>query len=119
VKHREGIRVGNRREFRLEDEMKARTRMIQRWHPLLIVALCVLVLTAFAVKDGLKPSIVGKVNGDYRIVTAEGEVYDVAENGPGDEMVLHIGKIVKVRGKIRDEMGTKVIIVSTYKVIGG
>jgi peptidoglycan hydrolase CwlO-like protein len=63
-------------------------------------------------------TIRGKVNEKYQIVSEDGQIYEVAENEKGDEVVLqNIGKIVKISGTIEEsDEGDKIITVILYEV---
>ena len=63
-------------------------------------------------------TIVGTVNDDYQIVTADENVYEVAETEKGDEVVGLVGKKVKVTGTVEDSEGAKIISVTAYEVLG-
>ena len=59
----------------------------------------------------------GTVNADGQIVTDNDQVYEIGENKKGDELFELVGKKVKVTGTIKEEDGTKVITVNSYKAI--
>lgn len=63
-------------------------------------------------------TIKGEVNDNYQIVTEGGQIYEVAGNDKGDEMVLNnVGKIVTITGTIEEsDEGEKIITVISYKV---
>jgi len=65
-------------------------------------------------------TIKGEVNDKYQIVTEDGQIYEVAGNDKGDEMVLNnIRKIVKISGTIEEsDEGEKIITVIAYEVEG-
>ena len=62
-------------------------------------------------------TIMGTVNADGQIVTDNDQVYEIGENKKGDELFELVGKKVKVTGTIKEEDGTKVITVNSYKAI--
>jgi len=62
-------------------------------------------------------TIVGIVNDDYQIVTADEKVYEVAETEKGDRVVELVGKKVKVTGTVEESEGTKIITVAAYEVL--
>lgn len=63
-------------------------------------------------------TIVGEVNDTYQIV-ADNQIYEVAENKLGDDLVTnYISVRVKVVGSITEkEDGTKIITVKSFKVV--
>ncbi len=63
-------------------------------------------------------TIKGEVNDNYQIVTEDGQIYEVAGNDKGDEVVLNnIGKIVTITGTIEEsDDGEKIITVISYEV---
>ena len=50
-------------------------------------------------------------------MTDNDQVYEIGENKKGDELFELVGKKVKVTGTIKEEDGTKVITVNSYKAI--
>lgn len=85
-----------------------------------IILLCVLfflLVGSVPVLAGEQVTISGTVNATYQIVTEDQQVYDVAENEKGDEVVEMIGQKVKVTGTIEEQDGVKVITVTSYDVI--
>ena len=51
------------------------------------------------------------------IVTKDNTIYEVADTEMGDEVLKHIGSVVKVTGKIiGEEDGVKVLDVKSFKV---
>jgi len=63
-------------------------------------------------------TIVGTVNGDFQIVTEDGQVYEVAENKLGDEVVNLVRKKVRVKGRVEAEKGEKVITITAFELVG-
>jgi hypothetical protein len=61
--------------------------------------------------------ITGTINDDYQVVTDDNQVYDVADNEKGDEMLELIGKKVKVTGMVEESEGDKIITVMNYEVM--
>ncbi len=62
-------------------------------------------------------TITGEVNGDYQIVADNGDVYDVAEDEKGDDLVANVGKKVVVQGTLQEEDGSKIVKVVSFKII--
>lgn len=67
---------------------------------------------------GEEITIKGEVNDEYQIVTEDGQIYEVAGNDKGDEVVLNnIGKIVKISGTIEEsDEGNKIVTVISHEV---
>ena len=62
--------------------------------------------------------ILGTVNVNYQIVDDNGDIYEIEQNDLGEELVRYIDKKVKVTGTVMGSEYGKVIIVTTYEVIG-
>ena len=62
-------------------------------------------------------TILGTVNSDYQVVTDDDQVYDIAENEKGDELVVLVGQRVKVTGTVEEEGDAKVLTVTSFEVI--
>ena len=62
-------------------------------------------------------TIIGTVNDYYQIVTDDDEVYEVAENEQGDEVLELIGQKVKATGTVDESEETKVITVTAYEIV--
>jgi hypothetical protein len=62
-------------------------------------------------------TIMGTLNADGQLVTDNDQVYEIGENKKGDELFELAGKKVKVTGTVVEEDGTKVITVTSYKII--
>ena len=84
---------------------------------LLLCVLFVLVVSAVPSLAGEQVTILGTVTASYQIVTEDQEVYDVAENEKGDEVVELIDRKVKVIGTVEEKDDVKVITVTSYEVI--
>lgn len=63
--------------------------------------------------------IIGEVNDDCQLVeSANGQIYEVAENKIGDDLVNnYISQTVKVTGKVQVKDGIKYITISHFEVI--
>jgi hypothetical protein len=85
-----------------------------------MAAICVLIITGFmsgiAFSDNTV-TITGKVNESYQIVTDNDVIYEIGANEKGDELGDMVDKKVKVTGTVLEDEGTKVIMVTGYKVI--
>jgi len=92
-----------------EIEMKVKT----------VVLLAAVLLAVWGLGTALagEVTITGEVNGDYQIVADNGDVYDVAEDEKGDDLVANVGKKVEVQGTLMEEDGSKTLKVVSFKVI--
>lgn len=62
-------------------------------------------------------SIVGEVNDSNQIIS-DGEIYEVDDTPQGDDLVKnHIGKTVKVTGKLKIEGDMRIIDVTAFEVL--
>ncbi|MFH1985047.1 MAG: hypothetical protein ABIL58_24690 [Pseudomonadota bacterium] len=93
--------------------MSSKRRWLMAW--VAVMAGCALMLAspAMAAQD----TIVGTVQAGYRIVTAEGDVYDVTNNDQGKKLMELVGKKVEARGKVSEDDIMKVITVIEYSVL--
>jgi uncharacterized protein affecting Mg2+/Co2+ transport len=82
---------------------------------LLMVLVVSLYGTAISAK---KTTIIGKVNDNYQIVTADGRIYEVEGNAQGDEVVNLVGRQVRATGIVEESAAMNIITISSYEVIG-
>ena len=82
---------------------------------ILIVGLTVF-LSGIAVAES-EVSISGVVNEDGQLVDDGGMFYDIAENDEGNEVMEMVGQKVSVKGTVVEAEGTKIITISSFKVI--
>jgi len=85
----------------------------------LAIGICVLLLIAMVPATALlaaEVTITGKIT-DEGIVADDGQVYAVAENDKGDEMMELVDKKVKATGTVAEKDGEKVITVTAFEVI--
>lgn len=62
-------------------------------------------------------TIIGEVNDNYQIV-ADGQIYEVAENAIGVDLVTkYISQTVRVIGTIEEKDDMKIITVTSFKVV--
>jgi len=62
-------------------------------------------------------TIIGEVNDNYQIV-ADGQIYEVAENAIGVDLVKkYISQTVRVTGTIEEKEDVKIITVTSFKVV--
>jgi len=82
---------------------------------ILIIALTVF-LSGIAIA-GAEVSISGVINEDGQLVDDDGTAYDIAESEEGDQIMEMVGSKVNVKGTVMESEGTKIITVSTFKII--
>ena len=82
---------------------------------ILIIGLSV-ILSGIAVA-GPEVSISGVINEDGQLVDDDGMAYDIAENEEGDEVMEMVGSKVTVKGTVMEAEGTKIITISSFKII--
>ena len=62
-------------------------------------------------------TIIGEINDSYQIV-AGGQIYEVAENAIGNDLVTnYISQTVRVIGTIEEKDEVKIITVTSFKVV--
>jgi len=54
---------------------------------------------------------------NYQLVAADGQIYEIAVNDAGDQLVEFVDARVRVTGFVDDEGGIKVFTVSSYEVV--
>jgi hypothetical protein len=87
----------------------------------LLLALCAVFAIALLTRTVVSAedtTVVGTVNDIYQVVTENNEVYEVGENQKGDELVRLVDKKVRVTGTVEESGGAKVIMVTSYEVLG-
>ena len=63
-------------------------------------------------------TVTGTINDMYQVVTDTGEIYEVADNDMGSEMLDFMGQTVKITGTlIEGDGGIKTILVNQYEII--
>ena len=82
---------------------------------ILIIGLTVF-LSGIAIA-GAEVSISGVINEDGQLVDDDGMAYDIAENEEGDEVMEMVGSKVTVKGTVMEAEGTKIITISSFKII--
>ena len=94
---------------------------MRRWQmkglTVFIVAIMVIMvpLTGLATK---MTTIEGEVNDNYQIVGSDGQIYEVAENEKGNDLVInYISKKVSVTGTIEQDGEFLIITVASYQII--
>lgn len=66
---------------------------------------------------GSEVSISGVINEDGQLVDSSGMAYDIADSEEGGELMEMTGQKVTVKGTVMEAEGTKIITVSTFKVL--
>ena len=77
-------------------------------------------LTVFlsaTVMAGSEMSITGTVNEDGQLVDDSGMTYDIAENDEGNQIMEMVGQKVSVKGTVMEAEGTKIITVTSFKML--
>ena len=86
----------------------------------LAVGICALLLVAMlagtAALLAAEVTITGTISGEG-IVADDGQVYAVAENDKGEELMELVNKKVQVTGTVEEAEGKKVITITDFKVI--
>ena len=82
---------------------------------ILIIALSVFI-SGIAVA-GSEVSIAGVINDNGQLVDENGMTYDIAENDEGSEVMEMVGQKVAVQGTVMESEGTKIITISSFKII--
>jgi hypothetical protein len=62
-------------------------------------------------------SVVATVMEDSILETTEGESLEVADTDKGNDLLMNVGKKVKVFGQITEEDGARIIRVASFTVI--
>ena len=66
---------------------------------------------------GAEVSISGVISEDGQLVDNDGMTYDIADNDEGNEVMEMAGQKVAVRGTVMETEGTKIITISSFKII--
>ena len=66
---------------------------------------------------GPEVSISGVINEDGQLVDNDGMAYDIAESEEGDQIMEMVGSKVTVKGTVMETEGTKIITISSFKII--
>ena len=70
-----------------------------------------------AAKQDQEMMITGTINNANQIVDKDGQIFDVADNKEGKELVTHVGMKVQIKGTVLENEGKKQISVSAYEII--
>jgi len=77
----------------------------------------IITITSYEVIGKKTVTIMGTINAGYRIVTDDGQVYEVEDNEKGGELIELVGKKVKVMAVVGEYEGMKIIFITSYEVI--
>lgn len=66
---------------------------------------------------GAEVSISGVISEDGQLVDNDGMTYDIADNDEGNEVMEMVGHKVAVKGTVMETEGTKIITISSFKII--
>ena len=86
----------------------------------ILVGILIIGLTVFLsgiAMAGSEVSISGVINEDGQLVDDDGMFYDIAENDEGNEVMEMVGHKVTVKGTVMEAEGTKIITISSFKII--
>ena len=62
-------------------------------------------------------TIVGTVTEEEKILTENGQVYDIIDNQKGDELSLYTGKRIQVKGKVVGDGEVQQFMVFQFSII--
>jgi hypothetical protein len=97
------------------EERKMKKNMKKIFLGILIMALTVF-LSGIAIA-GSEVSLSGVINEDGQLVDDDGMAYDIAESEEGDQIMEMVGSKVTVKGTVMEAEGTKIITISSFKII--
>jgi hypothetical protein len=97
------------------EERKMEKNMRKIFLGILIIGLTVF-LSGIAIA-GAEVSISGVINEDGQLVDDDGMAYDIAESEEGDQIMEMVGSKVTVKGTVMEAEGTKIITISSFKII--
>jgi len=97
------------------EERKMEKNMSKIFLGILIIGLTVF-LSGIAIA-GAEVSISGVINEDGQLVDDDGMAYDIAESEEGDQIMEMVGSKVTVKGTVMEAEGTKIITISSFKII--
>jgi hypothetical protein len=66
---------------------------------------------------GAEVSISGVISEDGQLVDDDGMAYDIVDNDEGNEVMEMVGHKVAVKGTVMETEGTKIITISSFKII--
>lgn len=86
----------------------------------IFIGISIISLTVFLsgiAMAGSEVSISGIINEDGQLVDDDGVTYDISENDEGNEVMEMVGQKVTLNGTVVDADGTKLITISTFKIL--
>ena len=85
-----------------------------------LITLIMVVVAPLAAMASETMTIEGEINDTRQVVSSDGQVYDIADNGQGNELIeSHIGERVKVSGSVEEEDDVKILTVSSFEILPG
>ena len=84
---------------------------------IIVVALALVAFLSGAAYADDEKTIMGTVNTDNQIVTADGTVFEVADTDTGTDVVELVGQTVKVTGTIEELEKSKIITITGYQIV--
>jgi hypothetical protein len=97
------------------EERKMGKNMKKIFLGILIIGLTVF-LSGIAIA-GAEVSISGVISEDGQLVDDDGMAYDIVDNDEGNEVMEMVGHKVAVKGTVMETEGTKIITISSFKII--
>jgi hypothetical protein len=99
--------------------MKGEFSIMQTKQVFIEILVVLFILAAFPfVSLAEEVTIVCEVNDSYQLVGEDGQIYEVAVNEIGNEVVSRlISQIVKVTGTVKEEDGVKIITILSYELL--
>jgi hypothetical protein len=61
--------------------------------------------------------ITGTINNSNQLVDKDGQIFGVADNEQGKELLSHVGMKVQVKGTVMESEGNKLITVTAYEIL--
>jgi hypothetical protein len=61
--------------------------------------------------------ISGTINNSNELVDNDGQIFGVADNEQGKELLTHVGMKVQVKGTVMESEGKSLITVTAYEII--
>jgi len=85
---------------------------------MVLITLIMVVVAPLAAMASETMTIEGEVNDTRQVVGNDGQVYDIADNDPGNELIeSHIGEKVKVTGTFAEDKDVKIITVTDFEML--
>lgn len=82
-----------------------------------ILIICLTVFLSGIAVAGSEVNISGVINEDGQLVDDAGMTYDIAENDEGNEVMEMVGQTVTLKGTVMEAEGTKIITITSFKII--